>query len=214
MKHTISYHPVPRETFTAVDDIFRAHHSTLEAYVNQLFWWNKRLNLVSRDVSRETITEHISHSLILTQLECFKEAKYVVDAGTGGGLPGIPLAVANPEKEFLLNDIVTKKILAVRQMKKKLSLENADTADRSISEISVKQPFLLVSKHAFKIDDLYNLTAGLPWTNLVFYKGLDFKDELADIKNPLNISVYVLFENSENEFYKDKAIVVVTKISD
>lgn len=211
MKHTINHRPVPRETFDSVAALYNDFRSHFEAYVDQLFWWNERINLVSRDVPRETIAEHIKHSLLLHAFECFIKSEVVVDAGTGGGLPGIPLSIINPQKRFLLNDIVSKKVLAVKQIAKKLSLGNIHTADKSIGNLSIDTPFLLISKHAFKIDALYQMTEHLPWTEMVFYKGIDFKDELDDIDHPLSISVYDLSRNSKNNFYKDKALVVLSQ---
>lgn len=211
MKHTITHHSVPRETFGSVTYLYNQFRPNLEAYVEQLFWWNKRINLVSRDVPRETIANHIKHSLLLHEFEVFKEADYVVDAGTGGGLPGIPLSIASPQKSFLLNDIVSKKVLVAKQMIQKLALANVDTIDKSIAELKVDKPFLLVSKHAFKIDTLFQLTKHLPWTEMVFYKGINFQNELDDIDRSLSISVYDLFENSGNHFYKDKAIIIVSR---
>lgn len=211
MKHTITYHSVPRETFDAAATLYNDFRPHLEAYINQLFWWNERINLVSRDVPRETIAEHIKHSLLLHAFECFIKSDVVVDAGTGGGLPGIPLSITNPQKSFLLNDIVSKKVLAVKQMAHKLSLGNIDTADKSIGDLSIDTPFLLISKHAFKIDALYQMTEHLPWTEMVFYKGIDFKDELAGIDHPLSISVHDLSRNNKNNFYKDKALVILSR---
>lgn len=178
---------------------------SLESYLDQLLWWNKRVNLVSRNVSRETIWEHIRHSLLLSQFEAFKSSELIVDAGTGGGLPGLPLAITHPQKHFVLNDLVTKKCLAMKQMAQKLELENLGIIDGSIENLEQDLPFLLISKHAFKINELYQMTASLPWKKMILYKGNDFEDELEGIKESMTIDSYRLSE--ESDFYKGKALV-------
>lgn len=206
----LSRHNVSRETFSKVDDLIESNHTILESYLEQLLWWNKRLNLVSRDVSRGTLWEHIRHSLLLTQFGVYRDADLVVDAGTGGGLPGIPLAIASPQKEFLLNDIISKKVIAVRQMVQKLRLENIHCEDCSIENLDTDVPFLLVSKHAFKINELWQIVNKKPWKSMVFYKGLDFEEELKGIENTLIIDSYNL--SAGTEFYRGKTLVFIARM--
>ncbi len=194
-----------------MDELIDEHHSKLDSYLKQLFWWNERINLVSRDVSRETVWEHIRHSLLLTQLDVYQNSSFVVDSGTGGGLPGIPLAIVSGNKKFLLNDIVTKKVLAVKQMAQKLGLSGVETLDGSVAELRLDEPFLLISKHAFKINDLVHLASDFPWTGMVFYKGIDFDEEMEGISPPLQIHVHDLFEENRDSFYKDKALLYISK---
>jgi len=212
VKHPhIQYHTVPRETFSTVDEIIEEYYSPLYKYLELLLWWNSRVNLVSRDVPRETVWEHIRHSLILSQFSELRTSGTIVDAGTGGGLPGLPLAVTHPRKSFVLNDIVSKKCLAVKQIVKKLNLQNVTVFDGSIEDIPQDTPFLLVTKHAFKIDELYKCVSHHPWQKLVFYKGLDFEDELKTIGDKITVSVYDLYNENRDSFYKDKALITVAR---
>lgn len=207
--HQITHHTVSCETFEETDLLFEKYHQELEKYLDRLLWWNKRINLVSRNVPRETVRQHIQHSLLLSQLDVFQLANIIVDAGTGGGLPGIPLAITHPDKYFILNDIISKKCLAMKQIVQKLKLENIEISDSSIENIEQENPFLLISKHAFKINELYEMTPHLPWENMVFYKGLNFENELENIEEPLKVESYDL--SRESDFYKDKALVVVSR---
>ena len=210
MEHNqISSYPVSRETFSRVDQLIDQFHSELQTYMEQLLWWNERINLVSRDVSRETVWEHIRHSLLLSQFKTFKNNSIIIDAGTGGGLPGIPLAITNPEKHFVLNDLVTKKCMALKQIAKKLELSNIGIIDGSIEEFSYDESFLLVSKHAFAIDRLYKMTASLPWSSMVFYKGTDVEKELDGIPDEFEITVHDL--SGESTFYDGKALIFVNR---
>ena len=210
MEHQyISRYTVSRETFSQTDSLIDSFRDQLTNYLNQLLWWNKRVNLVSRDVSRETVWEHIRHSLLLSQFEVFQTANIIVDAGTGGGLPGIPLAITHPEKHFVLNDLVTKKCLAMKQIVKKLGLQNLGIVDGSIEEFTHDEEFLLISKHAFKINELYKMTSSLPWSTMAFYKGSEFKDELEGMPEQLEIEVHNL--SKQSDFYEGKAVVIVSR---
>lgn len=200
---------VSRETLSVVNDLISENRPKLKKYLDQLFWWNQRVNLVSRTVSRETVWKHIRHSLLLSNFETFKKARIVVDTGTGGGLPGIPLTITHPNKHFVLNDLVSKKCLAMKQMAKKLGLKNIGIVDGSIEKFTHDEPFLLVSKHAFKINELYEMTKFLPWTQMVFYKGTDFEEELADLPKSITIDSYDL--SGLSEFLQGKALVIVTR---
>ncbi|TYP93728.1 16S rRNA m(7)G-527 methyltransferase [Fodinibius salinus] len=211
MKHiSVNRHNVPRETFSAVDDLVDKYQEELKSFLDHLLWWNKRVNLVSRSVSRETVWEHIRHSLLLSQLEVFLSADLIMDTGTGGGLPGLPLAITHPKKHLLLNDLVTKKCLAIKQIAKKMEVNNIGIVDGSVEQIQQDQPFLLISKHAFKINELYQMTQHLPWTSMVFYKGEDLSNELENISAPLEINSYSL--STEEKFYEGKSIVVVNRL--
>jgi 16S rRNA (guanine527-N7)-methyltransferase len=134
-----------------------------------------------------------------------------VDAGTGGGLPGLPLALTHPGKTFLLNDIVSKKVLALKQMIKKIEVSNTTTNDGSVENLEIENPFLLISKHAFKIDDLFQFTKHLPWTHIVFYKGPNFEHEMKGIETPLNVTSYDLYKKSEKSFFKGKSIIIISR---
>lgn len=207
----ISYQDVPRETFESTDRLISAHEAELDTYLDRLLWWNQRVNLVSRTVPRETIREHIRHSLLIHRFEDFHASELIVDTGTGGGLPGIPLAICHPEKQFVLNDIVTKKMLAVKQMVQHLGLQNVTLADGSVSRLRLDDPCLLVSKHSFKIPEILQLARSLPWTGMVLYKGEDFRKEAENLPDEYSATAYGLHRGSELDFYRGKALVFIRR---
>lgn len=212
VKHSISHTALTDREMKAIIDLEKEYSAQLHKYAEQLLWWNERVNLVSREVSRETISEHIRHSLLISVTSSFKNAKKVIDTGTGGGLPGLPLAVCYTEKHFILNDIVTKKLMAVKQMGLKLKLHNAEVLSGAIENVEIAPEALIISKHAFKADDLIGYLSGKPWKSLVFLKGAEEAEaELNKVKDPLGVRIIHLDKNFEGDFYKGKAVVEVER---
>lgn len=212
VKHHVIHSSISQESLSRLNDLLDKNFVKLSQYSEELFWWNSKVNLVSRDVSHETILEHIKHSLLVATTESFINAKKVIDTGTGGGLPGIPLAICFPEKEFVLNDIVSKKMAAVKQILRKLKVINSSTESGSISNVEVGRLDLVITKHAFKIFELTNYLQGKNWEKLIFLKGeKEAFLELESIDTPLNVSITNLDKVIDNPFYKGKAIVEVTR---
>jgi 16S rRNA (guanine527-N7)-methyltransferase len=210
-------HEIIREEFTseAADEIrslWQRNKKDLSEYVDRLMWWNKKINLVSRDVPRETITLHLEHSLSITQSDYFKGAEFIIDSGTGGGLPGIPLAITSPEKTVLMNDVVSKKVMACKHMASGVGLKNTLYSSKSIQLVDIPEDALVVSKHAFKINDLVGFLEGKSWENIILLKGVeDIEVELEGLDQALTIRVLKLEAGFKNEFYRGKAMVEVSK---
>lgn len=190
-------------------ELFNKNNEQLQEYINLLLWWNQKINLVSRNVSRETLEEHVIHSLIPSGMGILNGTDCIVDAGTGGGLPGIPLSIIYPEKRFILNDIVVKKMMAVKQIARDLNLSNTEVQPGSIEKIDIKSPFLIVTKHAFEIVALHQMVKSKQVNKIVFYKGCS--DAVVEINKleHLNSELYSFQFGDEYKFYADKCIAVV-----
>lgn len=211
VKHSIEYNEITKEDLSLLNNLLDQHFLRLQEYADLLLWWNGRINLVSRDVSHETLFEHIKHSLLISTIENFQRAQGVIDTGSGGGLPGIPLAICYPEKSFILNDIVSKKMMAAKQMGGKLKLKNVLTRSGSISEVELNK-FLIVSKHAFKIFELLQYLGKKEWEEIIFLKGEhEVEGELSKVDSPLKVRVTTLDNVLESEFYKGKSIVEIKR---
>lgn len=212
MKHVISYSEYPADRVEHVRESFIRNKELLAQYVDNLLWWNERINLVSRDVPRETVLNHVEHSLSILGSELFNESDFIIDTGSGGGLPGIPLAILKPEKSFILNDIVSKKIMACKHIATKLKLNNIDSRIGSLKDLEVKPGSIMVSKHAFKINEMMEMVEGKPWLGVILLKGKEeVENELKGIKPDLDISIFDLRKSFGNPFYDGKAMVEIKR---
>lgn len=212
MEHQITRLDLPPEIAKNTRQIFSEKRTIFEDYIDRLLWWNKKINLVSRDVSRETILRHVEHSLVISASDLFKGAEEIIDSGTGGGLPGIPLAIVWPEKRVLLNDVVSKKVMACKHISSGLKLNNIDAVADSVKNIEIKNGAVIVSKHAFKINDLLGMIREKPWKDIVLLKGGDeVGQELSGINEKLMIKITDLEPGFKHPFYQGKAMVEITK---
>lgn len=215
MKHQIQYSILTDNQLSEWEKLVNNNIETLILYSDQLLWWNKKVNLVSRDVSHETVLEHIKHSLILSTVDSFKVSENIIDTGSGGGLPGIPLSICFPEKQFVVNDIVSKKVMAMKQVGFKLKLTNLKTASGSIAQQAFEEDHLIITKHAFKVDELILLLGNNPWKKLIFLKGAnEAEPEIKRLDIPVSSNIIELDVSIEDPFYKGKALVEISRIDE
>lgn len=213
MSRSISHHHVSRETLIRARELADKHQKSLDAYLDQLLWWNDKVNLVSRDVSRETLQEHLVHSIIPAAMELFEGIDDWVDAGSGGGLPGIPLALVEPDTRWLLNDIVQKKILAVRQIARSLKLVDVDAEAGSIEHVSMNGGRGVITKHAFSVGDLLQMIEGKPWKKVIMLKGgEEAREELNCTSFEGSAHLYTFDFGDREPFYRGKGILVLTPL--
>lgn len=192
----------------AAEQLYQQYIEKLEAYLDLLMEWNKSVNVVSRLVSRETIRKHIVHSLVPGVMGLLDNADVWVDAGTGGGLPGIPLSIVNTDKKWILNDNIRKKMKVVSAIADELELSNVEIQAKSISLAEFPAGSGIVTKHAFKIPDLLRLVKGKPWKEIVMWKGAESaREELKRSGKGVDASLFVF--NAGDSFYEGKAIVKI-----
>lgn len=122
-------------------------------------YWNERINLISRKDIEHLYLHHVLHSLSVGKVIHFLKGAEVLDIGTGGGFPGIPLAILFPETQFYLNDSIQKKINVVNEVKKALQLKNIVTIHNRAEKIKQKFDFI-VSRAVTNFPDFLKLSSG------------------------------------------------------
>lgn len=209
VKHSVSEYIVPRETLARVAKIAEGKKAQFSKFADEILFWNKKINLVSRDIDKSELLKHIEHSLCVLYSPNWKDSGLrIVDAGSGGGLPGLPLAIAT-DNNFILIDLVSKKMLAVGQMIKSLRLKNAEAYQEDLRDTMLNEKDVIISKHAFKLYDFLKLTSHKSYNQAIFLKGDDFRLELDHCIESLNILYIPLEKYHQDEFYKGKYVVIL-----
>ena len=176
--------------------------------------WNKKINLISRSDVEHLWERHILHSLSIAKIISFKTDTVVLDAGTGGGFPGVPLAIIFPEAEFILVDSVRKKINAVKEICNAVGLTNVQTINSRVEDAEVKCDFV-VTRAIAALAEIYGWTKNkiqketfnaLP-NGILCLKGGDLTDEIKKLKT--KATVYELNTFFNEEFFESKKIVFI-----
>ncbi|MCK3655044.1 16S rRNA methyltransferase G [Pasteurellaceae bacterium Macca] len=158
----------------------------LVGFVKLLDKWNKAYNLTSVRDPNEMLVKHILDSLVVSP---YLQGSHFIDVGTGPGLPGIPLAIANPDKQFVLLDSLGKRITFIRNALRELGISNV-TAVLSRVEVYQEHQFDGVLSRAFaSLNDMVNWCYHLPNEQGKFYalKGLYDEAEIAEVTKPIQL---------------------------
>ncbi len=185
----------------------RAHFDRLGTLYPE---WNEKVNLISRTDIGGLYERHVLHSLGIAAVHTFPPGSRVVDMGTGGGFPGVPLAIFFPQSRFHLIDSVGKKIAAVQGIVEELGLTNV-TAEKVRSEQHKGQYDLIVSRAVAALPSLLQSTRHLVRKGkgrLLCLKGGDLADEVMPVVE--EVRIHELSEVFEGEFFALKKVVEVT----
>ncbi len=204
MDHIIKYFPnltlEQRERFAALDALYRD--------------WNSKINVISRKDIDNLYEHHILHSLGIAQLINFKPATRVMDLGTGGGFPGIPLAIMFPEVHFHLVDSIGKKIRVCDEVRTALGLTNVTTEWARAENVRERFDFV-VSRAVMPLADLVKLIRkniareshnAMP-NGLICLKGGELTNE---VRAGANTMITDLSDYFEEEFFLTKKVVYVS----
>jgi 16S rRNA (guanine527-N7)-methyltransferase len=178
--------------------------------------WNSKVNLISRRDIENLFTNHILHSLSIVNIIEFESSTSVLDVGTGGGFPGIPLAIFFPNVKFTLLDSIGKKIKVVESVSKDLSLSNVTAINDRVENHFDTYDFIL-SRAVAKMDKFYSLVNKnfnsksineIP-NGIISLKGGDLKDELKDFKEK---KIFDISEFFTDDFFKTKRVVYIPNL--
>lgn len=212
VKHSVTKVNVSRETLERIEMQKAAYKAQFEHFADQILLWNKKINLISRGIHKDELMKHIHHSLMIQYSELWStDVNRVIDAGTGGGLPGIPLAIVS-QNEFLMVDIVEKKMLALGQIIKNLKLTKSMSRHQNIQSVESKDGDLYISKHAFKLNDFFNLTKEQRYIGAIFLKGEGFIDEINACDGTLEVKYIALEEIHKDTFFSGKYVLSIKRI--
>lgn len=173
--------------------------------------WNLKINVVSRKDIDELYLRHVLHSLGIARVQEFLPGSRILDVGTGGGFPGIPLAILFPETQFVLVDSIGKKIRVVDEVKQGLGLENVKTINDRVELVSGTFDFIVSRAVAqmetfvrwirgkVSVDNRHDLKNGI-----LYLKGGDLTEELAPFAHA---QVFRLSDHFSEPFFETKAVV-------
>jgi len=173
--------------------------------------WNQKINVVSRKDIDELYLRHVLHSLGIAKIQQFKTGSSVLDVGTGGGFPGIPLAILFPGTQFTLVDSIGKKIKVVEEVVEGLDLENVTAVNSRVEDIKDRFDFIVSRavavmptfthwvKGKIKKESLHERRNGI-----LYLKGGDLTQELKDYRNA---QIFDLTSYFEEEFFETKKVV-------
>jgi len=176
-------------------------------------YWNSKVNLISRKDIDNLEINHILHSLSIVKIVSFKDSTSVLDVGTGGGLPGIPLAIFFPKVNFTLIDSIGKKIKVVKSICSELSINNVNAINDRVENHLDHYDFIL-SRAVTGMDNFYKLvyknfrydSSNKIKNGIISLKGGDLHEELKDFKKK---NIYDINEYFNYEFFQTKKIIYI-----
>lgn len=177
--------------------------------------WNSKINVISRKDIENLYERHVLHSLGIAKIISFKSGSTVLDVGTGGGFPGVPLAILFPEVKFVLIDSIGKKIRVGQEVSNAIGLKNIQLKHMRIQEEKEKYDFV-VSRAVMPLEDLVKLSKknispkqqnALP-NGLICLKGGELEHEIMPFKNIAE--VFSLSDCFDEEFFTTKKVVYLS----
>ncbi|MBA5629388.1 16S rRNA (guanine(527)-N(7))-methyltransferase RsmG [Moheibacter lacus] len=173
--------------------------------------WNEKINVISRKDIEDLYIKHVLHSLAIAKVMEFKSGSKVLDVGTGGGFPGIPLAILFPDVEFHLVDSIAKKILVVNEVTSALGLKNVKAETQRVEKLKSKYDFVIsravtqMPKFVNWIKNKFEKENKNPLPNGILYlKGGDLSEELSEFPT---VIIHPIPKYFSEDFFETKKVV-------
>ena len=173
--------------------------------------WNSKINVISRQDIDELYLRHVLHSLAIAKIIQFKKGSVILDVGTGGGFPGIPLAILFPDSNFHLVDSINKKLKVIDAVVKDIGLKNVKTTHARAEELTDKYDFIVsraVTSMPIFVAWVKNNVSSTSFNDLrngiLYLKGGDLDNELKAFPNA---KIYELSNYFEEDFFETKKLV-------
>ncbi len=178
--------------------------------------WNEKINVISRKDIENLYTHHVLHSLVIAKFLPFKADAHILDLGTGGGFPGIPLAILFPETQFTLIDGTRKKIRVVEEVSAALELKNVTAKHIRAEELKERFDFVICRAVA-SLDKLVMWSFRLLKSNhyhfmpngLITLKGGNLRKEIRALGKGHYIEVHSILDFFKDEYFEEKKLVYV-----
>ena len=176
--------------------------------------WNEKINVISRKDIDNLYVNHVLHSLGIAKVISFNPGAKILDVGTGGGFPGIPLAIIFPEAQFHLVDSIGKKITVVQQVSDALGLKNVNAEQIRAEQIKGEYDFI-VSRAVTRLKEFYGWvhrkikkeSGHSLYNGILYLKGGDLDEEMAELRKPYQI--FELSDYFKEDFFSTKKVVYV-----
>lgn len=176
--------------------------------------WNSKINVISRKDIDNLYTNHVLHSLGIARMTSFKPGASILDVGTGGGFPGIPLAILFPDSKFHLVDSIGKKITVVKNVADGVGLTNVRAEQIRAEQIKGEYDFI-VSRAVTRLKEFYGWvhrkvkkeSQHSLYNGILYLKGGDLDEELAELRKPHQI--FDLSTVFQEEFFETKKVVYI-----
>tara|TARA_B100001167_G_C16688939_1_gene266020 strand:+ start:89 stop:709 length:621 start_codon:yes stop_codon:yes gene_type:complete len=179
-------------------------------------YWNSKINVISRKDISSLYLKHVLHSLAIAKFIQFNKGTHIIDVGTGGGFPGIPLAILFPDAKFHLIDSIEKKVKVVDAVSNELVLDNVTTQCKRVEDIDDKFDFILTRAVAdmstilkWTVNNISPNSNNLVPNGIIALKGGDLDKELSRVENKKIVAINDYFD--DHYFINKKLVYVPVK---